>query len=73
MSDYIQKLVHGTSAKPYVRPENRSKTTDRLICPCKRGYASEDKDGEHYGICRPCWVSSLTRREMKEKGIKSRY
>lgn len=52
--------------------EKRSDTTGRLLCSCGKGYASESKEGEHYGQCRPCWVKSLTRREMKEKGIKHR-
>lgn len=53
--------------------EKRSSTTGRLLCPCGKGYACEEKDSEYYGKCRPCWVRSLTRREMEKRGIKSRY
>jgi hypothetical protein len=45
--------------KPVITiPEKRSSTTDRLICRCGKGYASEDQEGQHYGQCRPCWVNS---------------
>ncbi len=52
--------------------EKRSNSTGRLLCSCGKGYATEDENSPHYGKCRPCWVKSLTRREMKIHGIKSR-
>lgn len=49
-----------------------SGTTGRLVCPCGKGYASEDKTGAHYGKCRICYLRGLTRRELKALGISSR-
>lgn len=50
--------------------ERRSTTTGRLLCACGKGYASEDKEGDHYNQCKLCYVRSLTCRELREKGLK---
>jgi len=50
--------------------ERRSDHNGRLLCPCGKGYASEDKEGAHYGSCNICYRSSLTRRELKQLGLK---
>lgn len=67
--------------KPYVQTskrlelerlarEHRSSRTGRLICPCNRGYASEDKEGEHYGLCAICFPYTLTCAERKKRKLK---
>lgn len=39
---------------------------ERLKCSCGKGYASEDWRKPYYGKCRPCYLSSMTRRQRKD-------
>lgn len=48
----------------------RSDRTGRIICGCGRGYASEDKDGPHYGKCNLCYRAGLSRKELNRLGLK---
>ena len=57
-------------SEPYVKPEVRSQRTGLLVCPCGKGYASEHKEGSHYGICNPCYRSSLSRADLTKLGLK---
>ena len=50
--------------------EKRSNRTGHLLCDCGKGYASENKEGPHYGKCNICYRSGLSRRELNKLGLK---
>jgi hypothetical protein len=50
--------------------ERRSERTGRLLCPCGKGYANEQHDSAHYGVCKVCYCNGLTRRELRALWLK---
>lgn len=53
-----------------IKPLGYSVKNARPICACGKGYASEDKNSPHFGKCNICYRAGLTRRELKELGLK---
>lgn len=47
----------------------RSTRTGALLCGCGEGYASEAKQGPHYGLCNLCYRAGLPRKELNKLGL----